>query len=221
METPHERNLHMTKRIFVPVLAVLALLASGCGPKYPKCDKDENCHAGEYCVDGQCQECREDAHCGPGKTCNAGRCEEVTGYCQTDDACGVNERCERNRCVQVASEATETEPAAPSCSLSPVYFDFDVAELDSSARNAVAANVRCMKDRGIATVQLTGHTDPRGTEEYNLALGDRRARTATAYLRDLGVEEQRMNAVSAGEERATGDDERGWSQDRRADIELR
>lgn len=218
METPHERNLHMTKRIFVPVLAVLALLASGCGPKYPKCDKDENCHAGEYCVDGQCQECREDAHCGPGKTCNAGRCEEVTGYCQTDDACGVNERCERNRCVQVASEATETEPAAPSCSLSPVYFDFDVAELDSRARNAVAANVRCMKDRGIATVQLTGHTDPRGTEEYNLALSDRRALSVKKYMVSLGVSESAIRSTGMGEEMAVGTDEASYRQDRRVDF---
>jgi peptidoglycan-associated lipoprotein len=211
----------MTKRFFVPALVALAALTGGCGPKYPKCDKDENCHAGEYCVDGQCQECRTDAHCGPGKTCNAGRCEETTGYCTSDDACGVNEKCERNRCVTRGEtlESSSREPAAaPSCELSPVYFDFDAAELDSSARNAISANVRCMKERGMETIQLTGHTDPRGTEEYNLALSDRRARAVKRYLVSLGVAERSLRSTGVGEEMAQGEDEASWRRDRRVDF---
>jgi peptidoglycan-associated lipoprotein len=210
----------MTKRFLVPALFALATLAMGCGAKYPKCDTDENCHAGEYCVDGQCQECREDAHCGPGKACNAGRCEEITGYCTTDDACGVNERCERNRCVTQGPTIERAGPtdATPSCNLAPVYFEFDAAELDSNARNAISANVRCIKERAIQAVQLTGHTDPRGTEEYNLALSDRRALSVKRYMVSLGLAEDRIRSTGVGEEMAEGQDEAGYRRDRRVDF---
>jgi peptidoglycan-associated lipoprotein len=209
----------MKMRLFFLALIGLAFLAMGCGTKYPKCDTDENCHAGEYCVDGQCQECREDAHCRPGMACNAGRCEEITGYCTSDDACGVNERCERNRCVTQGPAVSGDAPtAAPSCELAAVYFDFDAAELDSRARDAISANVRCIKERAMGAVQVTGHTDPRGTEEYNLALSDRRAQSVKRYMVSLGVPEGSIHSTGVGEEMAEGEDDAGYRLDRRVDF---
>jgi len=69
-------------------------------------------------------------------------------------------------------------------------------------------------------VHLTGLTDPRGTEEYNLALGDRRAQAAKKYLDTLGLEST-MSASSMGEELATGSDEATWGRDRRVEFQER
>ena len=54
--------------------------AMGCGPTYPKCDNDEDCHEGEYCVNGQCQMCRTSSDCPTGQACNAGACEPISGF---------------------------------------------------------------------------------------------------------------------------------------------
>jgi len=106
------------------------------------------------------------------------------------------------------------------CQVQAVYFAYDSSELDGSARSALENNASCLQRRqGQAAV--TGMTDPRGTEEYNLALGDRRARTVSQYMGNLGVEGSRMQVHSVGEEYASGEEESGWSRDRRADIELR
>ena len=75
-----------------------------------------------------------------------------------------------------------------------------------------------MQERSIQNVQVTGMCDPRGTEEYNMALGDRRARATRDHLQRLGIQRPRMQTRSVGEEMATGSDEYGWSRDRRSDI---
>jgi peptidoglycan-associated lipoprotein len=101
-----------------------------------------------------------------------------------------------------------------------VYFAYDSSDLDSRARSSLEASARCLQQRG-ATARVTGMTDPRGTEEYNLALGDRRARSVKQYLTNLGVDPSRLDVRSVGEEHAAGEDEHGWAQDRRAEIEMR
>lgn len=202
------------------LLLLGTLLFVGCGPKYPRCENDENCHAGEYCVDGQCQECRVDSHCAPGQRCADGRCEEIPDYCTSDGDCGENERCERNRCqaFEVTSTPEPVTSEAPPCTVEPVYFDFDVDELDSRARDQVNANFRCARERGIESFQLVGHTDPRGTEEYNLALSDRRARSVKRYLVSLGFAEGQLRTMGRGEEMSTGTDEASYRRDRRVDF---
>ena len=106
------------------------------------------------------------------------------------------------------------------CRTEAVYFAYDSSELDARARSAIESNANCVQRR-TGQAAVTGMTDPRGTEEYNLALGDRRARTVTQYMGNLGVEGSRMQVHSVGEEYASGEEESGWSRDRRADIELR
>ena len=112
------------------------------------------------------------------------------------------------------------EDLSGGCRVESVYFAYDSSELDGSARSTLEGNAGCL-DRRAGTAAVTGLTDPRGTEEYNLALGDRRARTVTQYMQNLGVEGGRMQVRSVGEEYASGEDESGWSRDRRADIEVR
>jgi peptidoglycan-associated lipoprotein len=119
------------------------------------------------------------------------------------------------------TQAVETPTDSGPCSLQPVYFGFDSADLTDGARSSLQANASCVRERGISAARVVGHTDPRGTEEYNLALGDRRARAAQQYLESLGVARGVFTSSSAGEEMATGTDESGWSRDRRVEVQER
>lgn len=101
-----------------------------------------------------------------------------------------------------------------------VFFDTDRAELGDQSRRVVEAWAAWLRQNASATVLLEGHADERGTREYNLALGDRRARAAQAYLTSLGIEGRRLQAISYGKERPAvpGSSEQFWSQNRRAVI---
>lgn len=210
------RSTHAT--LFAAALMLTGL--SGCGPSYPKCDTDEDCHEAEYCVNGQCQQCRDDSHCPAGQQCANGRCDAIEGYCNQVSDCGPGYDCEGNRCVSrpVASEPEPvSQPDPGPCELSPIYFEYDSASLEGSARDQLGRLASCIRQRNVTAIHLTGLTDPRGTEEYNLALGDRRAGAAEAFLKSLGVE-ARITHSSLGEEMASGEDEAGWSRDRRVDV---
>lgn len=219
-----EKQSHMRfgrSASFVIASAFFALMG-GCSPEYPSCDTDEDCKSGEYCVNNLCQQCRSDADCPTGQSCNAGACEMIDGYCGSDSECGSGEECQNNRCVAM-SQSRVPEPIEPpdqSCSLQSVYFDYDSSNLEGSARDQLAAIADCIKQKGMSRVHLTGLTDPRGTEEYNLALGDRRAQSATKYLKSLGVSAD-VSYSSMGEELATGTDEASWARDRRVDVKER
>jgi peptidoglycan-associated lipoprotein len=123
-------------------------------------------------------------------------------------------------CVAQKQAALKPPPAAPppaACELTSVYFDYDSSTLSDSARDQLSRNASCIRERGTRGVQLTGMTDPRGTEEYNLALGERRAQSAQQYLKSLGTDSS-MSVSSMGEEMASGSDEAGWARDRRVEF---
>jgi len=208
-----------------PLAAALALtLGMACGgPEYPNCDNDEQCHEGEFCVNGQCQQCRPDGNdCPPGQQCNDGRCDDIPGYCSSTADCPDGQECQNNSCVMSqVTQAPPTDMEAPACSLQSIYFAYDSSELDGSARSALESNANCVNERDIPSVTLTGHCDPRGTEEYNLALGERRAQSVQGYLQRLGVDRGRMTSRSMGEEMARGTDEASWARDRRVQVEER
>jgi len=110
----------------------------------------------------------------------------------------------------------EVQPVAEPCVVETVYFAFDSSELDSSARAALQEAVECYRgqaDPGLSLL-LTGAADPRGTEEYNIALGERRAQSVRSYLKSLGLDGSRISTTSVGEEMASGSDEAGWARDR-------
>jgi len=100
----------------------------------------------------------------------------------------------------------------------PVFFAYDKAELSESAIETLKQNARIFRSFPRARVIIEGHCDERGTEEYNLALGDRRALAARDYLLQLGVDAAQLETISYGEERpfAKGSNERAWSLNRRA-----
>ncbi len=104
--------------------------------------------------------------------------------------------------------------------LSTVFFDYDKAALTSSAKAALKANADWIKSNPKYTVQVEGHTDSRGSTEYNLSLGERRAKSVRTYLEGLGVESKRITVLSYGEEKplAQGDSETAFSKNRRANF---
>ena len=209
-------------------MALLSSLVFGlaaCGPDYPKCDDDKDCHKGEFCVNKMCQKCRDSGDCGPGQECSGGRCDDIEGYCAGDGDCAHGQECSDGRCIdKLEPPDPEPEPPPPPeeprCSVQSVYFDYDSSELTAGTRDRLSSNARCLGTRGYRNVHLTGFTDPRGTEEYNLALGDRRARSARQYLQSFGVDAH-ITTSSMGEEMARGMDESSWAEDRRVDFDAR
>lgn len=107
--------------------------------------------------------------------------------------------------------------------LKPVYFDFDKAALRPDAVDAMASNATWLKENADALVLIEGNCDERGTAEYNLALGDRRAKSAMDYLEANGIPKERVATVSYGKERpvcAEATDE-CMNQNRRADFKIK
>jgi peptidoglycan-associated lipoprotein len=119
-----------------------------------------------------------------------------------------------------APQEVAIQPAsAPS--LQPVYFDTDQAVLRADARASLKDRVEAIRQHpelGIVTIQ--GHCDERGSEEYNLALGERRAAAVKRYLVDLGVPASRLETMTYGESRpaVTGHDETAWRYNRRSEF---
>lgn len=104
-----------------------------------------------------------------------------------------------------------------------VRFDFDSAELSAESRDRLRRHATFMAaDKGVQA-RLEGHTDERGTQEYNMALGERRARAVSVYLQSLGVSEDRLDLISYGETKpvADGEDEAAWAENRRVEISYR
>jgi len=102
-------------------------------------------------------------------------------------------------------------------------FGFDDVELLPEDRQVLEQIAQCLTQGPLRgkQVRLIGRADPRGTEEYNLALGSRRAESVSAYLERLGVPDRQLAATTRGDIDAIGTDETSWQQDRRVDLELR
>lgn len=104
--------------------------------------------------------------------------------------------------------------------LKPIQFDFDKADIRGDAQTTMNGNAGRMREHGSLKVRIEGHCDERGTVEYNLALGDRRARAARDYLVSVGIPAQRLRTISFGKERPLdpGHNESAWSVNRRAEF---
>jgi len=129
------------------------------------------------------------------------------------------------------TEALDAQPAASKSAFTilegrttgpmlPVYFDFDKSDIRADQKKRMETNATYLKDNPQAMIAVEGNCDERGTNEYNMALGERRAVAAKKQLAKMGVAESRMNTISYGEEKPLnfGHDELAWSQNRRADF---
>jgi peptidoglycan-associated lipoprotein len=92
-------------------------------------------------------------------------------------------------------------PDEPAVSLQDVYFDYDRFVIRDDGKSVLEANAASLKADGNRKILIEGHCDERGTSDYNLVLGERRARAAKQYLQDLGVDGSRMQITSLGKEK--------------------
>jgi peptidoglycan-associated lipoprotein len=133
------------------------------------------------------------------------------GSCTGDAECRDGERCNAGRCA----------PSTETCGLVRVRFAFDSAQLDEAATQALREDAQCLARRAPPALVVEGHCDERGTTQYNVVLGARRAEAVRRYLADLGVK-TRFDTVSFGKELpvAQGSGEAAWAQNRRAELRL-
>lgn len=115
-----------------------------------------------------------------------------------------------------------TKPSLKEDQFQTVYFDFDKYTLRPDAKAALDNNYKLLTEYGDAIVKIEGHCDERGTVEYNLSLGEKRARAAMEYLVGLGISANRISIISYGKERPAvmGSDEAAWSKNRRGEFRI-
>jgi len=103
-----------------------------------------------------------------------------------------------------------------------VYFDFDKYHLVDSAKAALEHNAEVLKNNPSVIVKIEGHCDERGTVEYNLSLGEKRAKSAMGFIKDLGVAEGRMSTISYGKTRPADprSNEAAWAKNRRCEFRI-
>jgi peptidoglycan-associated lipoprotein len=120
------------------------------------------------------------------------------------------------------SDAYKREHGRSSPEMTPIYFDFDQSSIRSDQIPSMEHNGNYLKNNPSSHVLIEGNTDERGTNEYNLALAERRALSAKTYLINFGVEQQRIRTVSYGEERPlfNGQNEDDFASNRRDDFIL-
>jgi peptidoglycan-associated lipoprotein len=140
---------------------------------------------------------------------------------ETDQALKVEDKGE----AMGVEESLESKPLGISegrttDGMLPVYFDFDSSDIRKDQIPRVEVNADFIKNQSEYDIRIEGNCDPRGTNEYNMALGERRALNAKKFLVNLGINEAKLSTISYGEERLLlhGHDELSWAQNRRADF---
>jgi len=111
-------------------------------------------------------------------------------------------------------------PPPPPLEMATIHFEFDKYRLTEESRDIIAANAAALEEHQTAIIRIEGHCDERGTDEYNMALGEKRAMTARDYLINYGISPDRISIISYGESRSVdpGHNEEAWAKNRRDDF---
>ncbi len=117
-------------------------------------------------------------------------------------------------------EESGAKASSAAANFETIYFGFDKSDLTQAARDVLSKNADIALKASDAKIQIEGHCDERGSAEYNLALGERRAKSSMQYLVTLGVKADRLSTISYGKEKPAvkGSDEAAWSKNRRAEF---
>ena len=136
-----------------------------------------------------------------------------SSICATDLDCGPAQLCLNQKCVDIASNLE-------ACTNVRVHFPLNSDEMDPQDKPALDRSARCLKADHALHITIQGNADERGTEEYNMALGDRRARSVSKYLESLGASQAQLGTVSFGKENpeCQEHDEACWARNRRAAL---
>jgi peptidoglycan-associated lipoprotein len=238
----------MRRALLIAVLAASAGALTGCPSKAKvgECKTNKDCveepglgQVGKVCVEGRCQECGGDSDCKDGFVCRTNRCVPKP-QCTRDADCPQGQQCEAEKCVaskedaeaearrRAAAEAEAAEKARkavpPECadaSAFTVRFGFDQSTLLPESQSTLQKLADCVKRAPASKILIAGHCDERGTTQYNIALGARRADAARKYLSDLGVQ-AKLDTVSYGKEKpvCTESTEECWARNRRAEFQV-
>ena len=153
----------------------------------------------------------------PTETCDAA-CQRA----RADSIARANEA--RDREAREAAERARASAIerARNTLMATIYFDYDAADIRGDAKSALDAKLPILRANAAVQLRISGHADERGSDQYNDALGQRRAASAKRYLTDNGVDAARIAIVSYGEQRpaTTGADESAWARNRRAEFEI-
>ena len=208
----------------IVAVSLVAMALVGCPSKKaktPACEGNGDCKDGLACIAKQCQQCTANSDCGPNQECKAGACVAKTAVtppdprtpCKTDDDCKEDEDCDGSHCNKVGAS---TPPADNACTLTTIFFAFDDASIAGAERDHLDADGACLEKEQAKGVYLVGHTDSSGTDEYNIALSERRAQSVADYLARLGIDPARMQVVPKGETEPSG---LGDDKDRRVELQ--
>ncbi len=202
-----------------------------------QCLDDSQCAvpgaAGPTCVSGRCEQvaakatpagCTSSADCQSGQRCDGQTC--VAG-CAGDLDCGPEHTCTDGACVRRLATHTVsagcrsmTDPASGTVAVPPIHFEFNRDELTPEAQRTLDEAAPCLREATAMVLVIEGHGDERGTQEYNLALGEKRAQRVRGYLGHLGVDVDRLRTLSKGENEpvCSAAVESCWSQNRRVEV---
>jgi peptidoglycan-associated lipoprotein len=122
--------------------------------------------------------------------------------------------------AEMGQPSRANQAAELKAELQKVYFNFDSADLSGQARNTLVKNGDLLKKIAKGKIRVEGNCDERGSDDYNLALGEKRAKEAVQYLTNLGIPAERFTVVSYGKEKpvALGHDEASWAKNRRDEF---
>ncbi len=150
----------------------------------------------------------------PAETCNAACRDSISRANALRDSLVRAAELERARAA--ALEAARNTVTAT------IYFEYDASDIRSDARSALDSKLSILRSNPGLQIRISGHADERGSDQYNDALGQRRAASARRYLTDNGIDASRIAIVSYGEQRPAmgGSDENAWARNRRAEFEI-
>jgi peptidoglycan-associated lipoprotein len=192
-----------------------------------ECGADGDCKAGFVCRQNKCAprpECESNGDCPGGGQCQDGKCIAAAApksECDSDAQCGQGKACQNGKCV--ASDTGASSAAAVArCGGddNAVYFAFDKADVDDKARGTLDKMASCLKDARGARILVEGNCDERGTADYNIQLGERRAEAVKRYLVNLGIDAGSIRTTSYGKEKpvCTEHNEGCWTRNRRGVV---
>ncbi len=201
----------MSKKMFVLIMVLLAMtFTASCGKKKVYSDASGSQFADDEAARAATERARQDALARQ-RSIDEQRLKDL-GSARTGTAGGG--MTDRESVASITRSKFISED---------IYFEFDSASLVPEAREVLKRKAEWMRANPNVSVIIEGHTDSRGTVEYNLALGERRAVSAMSFLIDLGIQSSRITTISYGKERPIdpGSNEAAWARNRRAHFEIK